>query len=322
VSERSDPLAVYSSRACKVCGNHRKRRKGCEACRGCGFERADLSNLWAPRPGFLVGGGPSLKQMDVSQLNLRGVCSLGVNNVAGAVPVRAHVFGDPQVKFHHGLFLDPAMMSFVPTAKLRKGIRAKLPDGTFRALDVHVFQCPNCWGFARSTRFDAATFLTTEYAHWGMSSKSVPDELKPHRRITTMLLGLRLLYYLGCPRVYMIGVDFVAPGGGAYAFPEVTNPGTRQFGKIDDMLAEIKPVLEAADFRVFNCNPTSRCETFDHVPFDLALNDCRGPVPMEPWDLAGWYSKSGEADWKAEEKRLADSGVMPIRLDELAAIQG
>lgn len=334
---RADPLVVYGRQLCPQCRvdgleydrpvpgkvgrRWRKVRKGCQVCKGVGFQRADLQNLWAPRPGFLVGGGPSLASMDTDRLKDRGVCSLGINNVAGAVPVRAQTFGDPQVKFHHGLFFDPAMMVFVPTGKLMYGLRAKLPDGTFRGLDVQVWQCPNVWGYARSTTFDASTFLTCEHGHWGQSAKAVAPELGGRRRITTMLLGLRLMHYLGCPRVYLIGVDFYSPRNGAYLFPEVTNPGNRGYDKITAMLEEAKPYMDAADFKVYNCNPASHCEVFDHVPFGLALADCRGPVPREPWDLAGWYPKSTEAEWKQQEKAMRKAGIPPMLLDELAAIQ-
>ncbi|MHC4402949.1 MAG: hypothetical protein ACYTG0_25085 [Planctomycetota bacterium] len=337
---RNDPLAVYGRRFCHVCGNHRRKRKNCEHCRGAGFERADLANHWAPRPAFLVGGGPSLADMDYGQLATRGVASLAVNNVAGLVPVRAHVFGDPQVKFHHGLFLDPNMMTFCPIGKMRYGVRAKLPgkwdmqdeDGNWPStgrngqasvgvgLECQVWQCPNTWGFARSTKFEAAEFLTTEYAHWGQSAKAVADHLKGVRRIFSMLLAIRLLHYLGCPRIYMIGVDFYTPRSGSYAFPEITNPGNRGYDKVTAMLTEIKPVLDAAGFSIYNSNPTSRCEVFDYVPFDLALADCRGPVPREPWDLSQWYVKSIEEEFKRQQKANKRK-VKPMTLDELAAVQ-
>lgn len=318
---RDDPLMVFSRRPCPDCECRRRKRKKCQRCGGAGFQRADLANLWAPRPGFLVGGGPSLRDFDVGLLAQRGVVSLGINNVAGAVPVRAHVFGDPQVKFHHGLFLDPAMMTFCPIGKMPYGLRAKLPDGTFRGLDIQVWRCPNTWGFSRTTRFDAATFLTTEYAHWGVSGKTVEkdSERQGRRRITTMLLGLRLLHYLGCPRVYLLGVDFRRYPDGAYAFNEVTNPGG--YRQAAAMLAEVKPVLEAANCKVYNCNGDSDLHVFDHVPFELALADCRGPVPRQPWDFSNWYPKTIEAEWKAEEKRLKAAGIPPMAIDELTVLQ-
>ena len=135
---RDDPLKVYGRRLCPDCQCHRRKRRRCQRCAGAGFERADLANHWAPRPGFLVGGGPSLKDIDTSLLAQRGVVALGINNVAAAVPVTAHVFGDPQVKFHHGLFLDPDMMTFCPVGKMPYGVRAKLPDGTCRGLETLV----------------------------------------------------------------------------------------------------------------------------------------------------------------------------------------
>lgn len=325
---RDDPLMLYGRRPCLDCECQRRKRKRCERCKGAGFERADLANLWAPRPGFLVGGGPSLKNIDTDLLRQRGVVSLGINNVAGAVPVRAQVFGDPQGKFHHGLFFDPAMMTFCPIGKMPFGVRAKLPephqqrfaDGNFRPTDARCCDCPNTWGFARSTKFDAATFLMTEYAHWGVSGKTVHNdpEKTGRRRITTMLLGLRLLHYLGCPRIYLLGVDFCHPPNDPYVFEEKTNPGG--YRQAAAMLAEVRPVMEAAGCHVYNCNPESQCHVFDYVPYDLALNDCRGPVPRQPWDLSEWYLKTVQDAWRGEAKKRKKAGLPPMTIEDQAEI--
>lgn len=310
----SDPLLVCSTRPCLPCGGNRRRRKKCEECRGTGFQLTSLENLWAPSAGFLVCGGPSLETLPLETLRERGIVSLGVNNAAAAVPVTAWCFGDTQSKFHHSLFLDPKMMTFAPTGKLRRGLRAKLPDGSFRSIDPErLCHCPSTYGIARSSRFDAETFLTTEYAHWGISGKSA-GELGGRRTLSTMLVGIRLMHYLGCRRMYMLGVDFEMKDGRKYGFNEVVSGGRGKFRKYAAMLEELKPVFEAAGFFLLNCNPKSRCEVFPHVPFDEALRDCRGAVPEEPYDLAEWYSHNVAA-------KMREAHPDPITLQEVAALQ-
>ena len=309
-----DPLFLCNPKlACPDCGGGRKQRRGCPACRGSGFARISLAGLWSPAAAFLVCGGPSLNRFRYERLADRGIASLAINNAAGLVPCRAWTFGDPQSKFHHGLFMDPAVLTFAPTGKLRKRPRVKLPDGTFRTLDVEVRNCPGTVGYSRTGKFDAATFLTDWTAHWGHGGGSGKD--RPFTLLETMLLGLRLLHYLGCPRVYLLGVDFHMPKvGGQYAFGQSKKARNRRYGKANRLLAELRPVFDAAGFTVYNCNSESQCTAFEHRTFDDALTDCRGLVPTrEPWDLSEWYNKGVE---RAGRERWPD----PVDIESAKAM--
>jgi hypothetical protein len=137
--------------------------------------------MWWPSAGFVVGGGPSVNKFPYQRLAERGVVSVAVNNVAAYVPVRAFTFSDGQEKFHHALYLDPAMMCFVPAAKLKKRVRAKLPDGSFRTVDMQLSDCPNVWGIWRSGRFCPESFVTDWFAHWGYAGRQHQSE--PHRSL-------------------------------------------------------------------------------------------------------------------------------------------
>ena len=66
------------------------------------------------------------------------------------------------------------------------------------------------------------------------------------------------------------------------------------------MLQMLKPVFEKHNFQVFNCNPESKCDVFKYVPFEEAIDDCKGCVPKEPFDLSEWYNKGLEV--KQREK--------------------
>ena len=260
-----------------------------------------LRNLWSPSAAFLVCGGPSLQQLDLSPLRERGILSLGVNNVAGYAPVRAMTFSDPPEKFHHGVFFDGALMKVVPVAKLTKRVRAKRDDGTFGFTSFRVCDCPNVWGYSRNAIWDPSAFLTSPHASWGNGKDGVAKNGRP-KILFTFFLGLRLLHYFGVRSVYMIGVDFSMSeddghGTTGYAFNQGRTPGAARgnnnhYRLAQTMCVELRPYFEAAGFRVFNCNPKSCLTAFDYVPFADAVECCRGVVPREPFDLSGWYEKT------------------------------
>jgi len=235
----------------------------------------DLAGLWAPNPAFLACSGPSLDGFPLERLRERGVVSMGVNNAAARAPVKAWCFSDPQCKFHHGLYFDPGVMTFGPTPKLRWNVVVKTAEG-FRGTKVRVRDCPNTYGFHRMTCFDPETFFTTPFCHWG-SGKHQPKGVEPSGCLATMLIGIRLLYYLGTRRIYLLGVDHVG--------------GRRRWAKEDKCFERLRPAFAERGLEVYNCNPTSGCRSFLHVPFDLAVQDCKGSVPDEPLDVEGWYDK-------------------------------
>jgi hypothetical protein len=285
-----DPLLVTSSKIrCKACGGSRRNRKGCETCRGTGWHVLDLSNLWSPQPAFLVCGGPSLRSVDIEALRSRGVLSLGINNAGAFAPTTAWTFSDPQWKFHSAQHMDGKNLTFCPTPKLGKQIRIKTAEG-FRNILCTAGDCPGVVGYARRTIFNAPSFLTDWFAHWGRGGKQ-PAEDRPFTRLCTMLLGLRLLHYLGCPRVYMIGVDFWMSREQPYAWGGHPTSGNRLWRKITHMMEELKPVFREADFHVFNASgPDSQCKAFPFADFETALADCKGGLGSEPYDLQEWYS--------------------------------
>jgi len=263
---------------------------------------------------------------------------MAVNQVAGYVPVTAWCFGDPGSKFHHGIHLDPKCLTFAPVWKLRDQVHVKLPDGHWRNSGLRLRDCPGNFGFARESYFDPQTFFTDWFAHWGGTIKiqqdwdiAHPVEVKAKEKVSrvdpqdrrpdgdhvlcSMLLGIRLLHYLGCPRVYMLGVDFNMPSKkNAYAFGQEKDPRNGRYHDENQMLRELKPIFDAEGFQLFNTNPESKCDVFPHVSFEDALNDCRGAVPKEPFDLALWYNKDiADRDIKANKKCINLDRVIELQ---------
>lgn len=269
-----------------------------------------IRNIWAPNPAFLVGGGPSINEIDYMRLAERGVVSLGVNNIAARVPVRAWTWSDTPSKFHHGCMFDPAILKFIPVPKLNKRVRAKISPNRFQHTAYRCADCPSVFGYHRKGIFHPDKFLTTEYASWGQGKHGHQEyirmNLKPRDQILfTFFLGLRLLHYLGIRRMYLLGVDFTMTKDKGYAFDQDRWPGAvtgnnNHYAIAPRMLAELKPIFEEAGLFIYNCNPTSHLEVFDHVPFEQALQDCKGGVPPEPFDTKGWYERT--VDGKLADK--------------------
>jgi hypothetical protein len=226
-----------------------------------------------------------------------------VNQVASLAPVSAWTFGDPEEKFHHGVHFDPKCLTFAPVGKMRHPLRAKLPDKTFVKLDACPRDCAGTFAYSRTSIFHPPTFFSTTYAHWGGAAneeahtrrgqKGVIDDPEQNAYVlASMMLGIRLLHYLGCPRIYLLGVDLWMTEEKQYAFDQEKQVRNGRYSDENKMLNEIKPVADMIGFGIYNCNPESRCTAFPFVPFNVALEDCRGAVPCEPFDTAHWYDKS------------------------------
>lgn len=282
-----DPLVIVNSKkVCDICHGEKPYINNCGICQSYGYLRADLMGMWSC-PGFLVCGGPSINKLPFNKLGERGIVSLGINNSAGHIPVSAWVFSDPQEKFHHGLFLDPKMMTFAPIPKLNKNYRIKDVNG-FRWSDNKIKDCPNTFGFDRKTSLYPDNFLDTNYAMWGYGGKHIGD--KPFECLATMLLGIRLMCYLGCPRIYLLGVDFLRTEEAQYSFAQKASLSNNRYNHENYMLRSVRPFIEKKGINIYNCNPESKCDAFEYRSFDDAFEDCKSIV-REPFDLTGWYEK-------------------------------
>jgi hypothetical protein len=284
-----------------------------------------LRNMLGGGAAFLVCGGPSLKDLPIDKLAERGIFSLGINNVAAHAPTTAFVCSDPPVKFHNGIFEDPKIMKFLPIPKLQMGrgqMRMRDEHGKLVASGRSTCLCPNVWGFERrSWLMPDDTWFTDEAAAWGNHDEGTKKTGQP-KTVNTMLLGLRILQYLGARKIFLLGVDFhmVPTRGelGNYAFNEskrsnftvrddateeekkiafenaikqACNSNNEQYAITSTWLRELRPVFEKRGFETYNCNPKSHLRAFDYVPFDVAFKLCKGRVPEQPWDLNGWYDK-------------------------------
>lgn len=263
-----------------------------------------LRNMLQGGTSFLVCGGPSAKE-HLHKLNRRGVFALAVNNAAGhIVRPQAFVCSDPPMKFSHSIWMDPAIMKFVPLPKL-SGSRAKIRqkvDKRFVDLDQRVTACPNVWGFQRNSWLTADNqFFLTDGACWGNldSGRKKTGELKT---VCTMLLGIRILRYLGARRIILVGVDFRMSPNSGYSFPQGRTPeacdsNNNQFKVVNSWLCRLEQggVFKRFGLQLLNTYERSGLRAFPYIPFDQALEMAVGIVEEEP-DLKGWYEKKNKDD--------------------------
>ena len=257
-----------------------------------------LRGILKGRSSFLVCSGPSAKPF-LEKMNRRGVFSLAVNNAAGCIHrPNAFVHSDPPVKFSHSIWNDPGIMKFVPIPKLHnsRGMIREKVDGIFRRCGSTV-ESPNVWGFRRNSwMYLDDTFFTDEGAAWGNQDVGV-KRTGESKTVCTMLLGMRLLYYLGSRRIYLVGVDFLMNPGNVYSFAQGKAEGgcssnNHQFEVVNGWIVKMQEdgVFDRFGLQLFNCYKKSGLQAFPHVPFEYAIQDvCKG-VEETP-DLTGWYEK-------------------------------
>ncbi len=260
-----------------------------------------LRDLLAGGTAFLLCGGPSANDLPLELLGCRGVWTMAVNNAAGHPRVRPQAFvcADPPSKFSHSIWLDPGVMKFVPTPKLR-GKRANLRkkvDGLFSPLDRRVVDCPNVWAYKRWSwlRPDDSFFLT-DGACWGNHGAGAERTGQP-KTVSTMLLAIRLLRHLGARRVFLVGVDFLMTPEAGYSFGQERDAGAcasnnHLFGIVDRWLCEMQENGTFGRFgmELFNTYELSGLRAFPFVPFEQAVEEAIGIVESVP-DLSSWYSK-------------------------------
>jgi len=263
---------------------------------------SSIRNLLAGRSVFLVGGGPSVNDLNLDLLKRRGVWSLAINNVAAhsKFQVQAFVCSDPLTKFSSSIWLDPKIMKFVPLPKLKGGrakLRRKKSDGSFERLNKRAYDCPSVWGFHRWSWMtpDNDFFLETG-AMWGNHNAGVKRTGQP-KTVCTMLLGLRLLRYLGARVIFLLGCDFLMAEGYGYSFDQGRTEGAcksnnAQFMIVNKWLVEMQEsgVFKQFGLEIYNTFRNSGLRAFPYVPFTDAIEDVTNGVEEVP-NLSSWYEK-------------------------------
>lgn len=100
-----------------------------------------------------------------------------------------------------------------------------------------------------------------------------------------MYVAIRLLFYLGIRRLYLLGCDFrMRHDEQNYAFPQRRSAGSvfnnnQSYDALNVRLRHLRPRFEEAGLRVLNCTPRSGLTAFPHLPFEAAVRRATAVIP-------------------------------------------
>ena len=169
--------------------------------------RVSLENWYRGKSIFLLGGGPSLADMDLQGLRRPGVTTLGVNNVWAVFRPSLWICIDRPANFLPTGWKDPSIIKFAPAGKIDDYLHEKQPDGKFKVSTTTLRDMPSVFYFPRNEIFQPKQFFSERTINWGCH-KNAKDPFGHTGSRSVMLAALRLSVYLGFKRIYIIGADF------------------------------------------------------------------------------------------------------------------
>lgn len=243
---------------------------------------------------FLVLGGPSLKEMPLHLLGQRGVVTMGVNNSWLMWKPDLWVGVDPPGRFADVGWLDPRILKMCPQSHSEGKLRSMV-EGVLTNTEKRVRDCPNVAHFVRQDAFDPKTFWSSPFAQWGCL-KDQKDVLGIKGGRSVMLVALKLAYWLGFKKVFLVGADFkmsedsnVSP----YAWDEKKDDrGRRSNNRLYQTLGVRFQALVKAKMplEIYNCTKDSGLKVFPYVDFEQAVKEC-AEVCERQVQTKGWYVK-------------------------------
>lgn len=262
------------------------------------FDSVSLCDFYRGRSAFLMLAGPSLNQLDLSQLTKRGIATMAVNNAWAVHRPTLWTCVDDPGRFIDTGWKDPGILKLVPMAHFDRRLRIQLEDGKMADSAFRVRQMPGVLFYRRNDQFDHRRFLKADTVNWGQDGEST-DSLGIKGKRSVMLAALHLLHYLGFKTVYLIGADFKMAPDQKYAFAENRSPQSIRhnnvlYDSLKQRFAALRPHFENNGFTVLNATPDSALDTFDRIGFGEAVaragSECGKPVNTQ-----GWYELNKEA---------------------------
>lgn len=265
--------------------------------------QVDLRDMYRGATVFACLAGPSMRHAPLGLLQQRGILIASVNNAPAALPapLRPHIWlhtDDPR-KFHDSLWRDPAILKFTPIRAWRsigkpehyKNIRRRTRDG-FASLGPLACDMPNVIGYQRTSNFDPDTFLQEPTVNRGNCKRSARRNHRPHV-INTMFALIKILYVLGCRRIYLVGADFRMVESQPYAFDQQKSAGgvggcNSAFAKMNSMFKQMQPRLLTAGCEVYNTTQPSGLDAFPYRDLRTAVAEVSGSFEQQ-LDGSGWY---------------------------------
>ena len=258
-----------------------------------------LENWYRGKPAFLVCGGPSLADMDLSQLRRPGIVTFGVNNVWATFRPNLWCCVDRPGNFLDTGWKDPAIIKFAPMGKIDTNLHLRKDNGDFRRSTYKLKDMPSVFYFRRNEKFEADRFFTQGTVNWGCHGKCV-DDLGVKGSRSVMLAATRFMYYLGFRKIYIVGADFKMVKSGQeapvrnYAWDQWRHDSSVKgnnttYSALNTRFNALLPHMKERKLEVYNCTPNSGLKSFPMMDFqkavDLSAAECEKKVGTD-----GWYN--------------------------------
>jgi len=99
-----------------------------------------------------------------------------------------------------------------------------------------------------------------------------------------MLVAIKLLHYLGCRRIILLGCDFAMMEERPYAHSEskdakAVESNNANYRSLNDRFRALKPRFSEVGLEVLNANKNSRLNAFDFVDLSDILGEIEAEVP-------------------------------------------
>ena len=250
-----------------------------------------LGDLYRGGALFMICGGPSLKDHDLSKLDNPGFMTMGINNSPAAYRPNLWVSVDNPHNFIQSIWLDPKIMKFVPVCHREKTI---FNSDKMQHTDIKVGDCPSMMFYHRNEKFQPKQFLYEDSVNWGnhtnfcdcgheRGDKAV--KVCPHCKRdnwwgsrTVMLAATRLAFFLGFRRIYLLGADFkMEEGKDNYAFKQNRSANSvknnnNTYRMLNKRFDDLKPSFKTHNFEIYNCYEDSGLRSFPFVDYEEAVN--------------------------------------------------
>lgn len=224
---------------------------------------ADMQNMYTGASVFLLCGGPSLNQMNLDMIPDSAIVA-SINQV-GATHKRPHLwFGvDHPKRFHANIWEDPAITKFTALG---------------HCADYYSNLVGDEWVPSGRSPQDMPNTYFVKYNEPWFGDKYLESPTSWATRDgsrSTMMIALRMLYWLGFRSVYLLGCDFQMTYKGSYAFGEICGPKIRarsnvKFQALNSTLEYLFPTFDKHGFHVYNCTPDGNLHALPRVDFTKA----------------------------------------------------
>lgn len=221
---------------------------------------------------------------------------MAVNNAAAVFRPQLWCCVDDPGNFCDAIWHDPGITKFVPEDHFDAPLMVRDGTGQLVPSQHRVADMPGVFGYRRNEEFSADRWLHEPTINWG-NHRRMTDERGNRGSRSVLYVAVRLLYYLGFRRVYLLGCDFrMERGQPNYAFAQdrcesSIRGNNNSYRVLNDRFTLLKPHFERAGFQIFNCTPDSGLEVFPYVDYDEAMALATAIMPRKI-ETTGMYDRA------------------------------